>query len=88
MKPCEELYDLLIKDVIPDVQSVLAKMSEYSKDNEITDEMREEQNNLIAVHENFLNIQNAIESKDIDIKNCEDILNELSVIRQMDADAV
>jgi hypothetical protein len=87
MKPCEELYKLLTTQVISDVESVLKQMNEYASDNEITAEMEEERKNLIAIHENFLDIQNAIESEDIDTKNCEELLQELSMIRQMDVDA-
>jgi hypothetical protein len=87
MKPCEELYKLLTTQVISDVESVLKQMNEYASDNEITAEMEEERKNLIAIHENFLDIQNAIESEDIDTKNCEKLLQELSMIRQMDVDA-
>jgi hypothetical protein len=87
MKPCEELYKLLTTQVISDVESVLKQMNEYASDNEITAEMEEERKNLMAIHENFLDIQNAIESEDIDTKNCEELLQELSMIRQMDVDA-
>ena len=87
MKPCEELYKLLTTQVISDVESVLKQMNTYASDNEITDEMQEERKNLMAIHEYFLDIQNAIESEDIDTKNCEELLKELSMIRQMGEDA-
>ncbi len=87
MTPCEELYKLLTNKVIIDVESVLKQMNEYASNNEITDEMQEERNHLLAIHENFLDIQHAIESNDIDVKNCEELLKELSMIKEMSENA-
>ncbi|MEA1918919.1 MAG: hypothetical protein U9N52_03680 [Campylobacterota bacterium] len=83
MTPCKELYDLLSDHVIPDVESVLSQMQEYANANDLTPEMHEEQNGLIAIHDNFTEIQDAIESGEIDAKNCEELLKELSLMREM-----
>ncbi|MEA3523307.1 MAG: hypothetical protein U9R50_10045 [Campylobacterota bacterium] len=85
MTPCKELYDLLTNHVIKDVESVVKQMNDYANENEITPEMQEERNGLLAIHENFLDIQNAIEDESIETKNCEELLKELNMMRQMEA---
>lgn len=83
MTPCEELRDLLNETVIPEIENVMKQMADYSADNEITDEMAEEQNNTKAINDNFLNIVAAIDAKEIDPANCEELLKELNMMRQM-----
>jgi hypothetical protein len=83
MSPCRELYELLTQHVIKDVQSVLEQMKAYASTNELTPEMIEEQSGLIAIHDNFLEIQDAIESGEIEAENCEALLKELNMMRQM-----
>jgi len=85
MTLCKELYDLLTNHVIKDVESVMQQMNEFASKNELTPEMQEERSGLEAIHDNFLDIQNAIENQDIDSKNCEELLKELTMMRQMGA---
>ena len=83
MTPCKDLHDLLTNHVIKDVDSVMQQMNAYASKNEVTPEMQEERSGLEAIRDNFLEIQSAIEEQEIDPKNCEELLKELSMMRQM-----
>jgi hypothetical protein len=86
MTPCEELYKLLSENVLPEVENVLGQMQTFANENTLTPEMQAEQQNLHAIHDNFLDIHTAIESGEIDPKNCEELLKELNMMRQMGAE--
>jgi len=85
MTPCKELHDLLTNHIIKDANSVMQQMNEYSKNNELTEDMKDEHINLQAMIDHFIEIQSAIEDQEIDPKNCEDLLKEFSMMRQMGA---
>ncbi len=86
MTHCEELHKLLTEEVINEVDHVVEQMESYASENELTPEMQEEQNGIRAIRDNFLNIVQAIETKQIDEGNCEELLKELNMMRQMGAD--
>ena len=86
MTHCEELHKLLTEEVIHEVGNVVKQMEGYAAENELTPEMEEEQAGIRAIRDNFLNIIQAIEMKQIEEGNCEELLKELSMMRQMGAD--
>jgi wobble nucleotide-excising tRNase len=85
MSPCKDLHDLLTNHIIKDANSVMQQMNEYSSNNELTEDMKDEHNNLQAMIDHFLEIQSAIENQEIDPKNCEELLKEFNTMRQMGA---
>ena len=86
MTHCEELHKLLIEEVINEVNNVVEQMESYAAENELTPEMEEEQAGIRAIRDNFLNIVQAIETKQIEEGNCEELLKELNMMRQMGTD--
>lgn len=87
MTHCEELHKLLTEVVIGEVDQVVKQMEGYAAENELTPEMEEEQTGIRAIRDNFLNIVQAIETKQIEEGNCEELLKELNMMRQMGAEA-
>ncbi len=80
---CSELHELLSQIVLPEIQSVLTQMQTYAVAHEITDEMAQDQAGMQAMFENFNNIVAAIEAEEIEASNCESLLKELNMMRQM-----
>ncbi len=87
MAHCEELHQLLTQTVIPEIEHVIVQMDSYAANNEITPDMAEEQTSIKAIHDNFSNIVASIEAKEIEAGNCEELLKELNMMRQMGMEA-
>jgi len=87
MSHCQELKTLLNETVLPEVKHIIDQMQEYAAKNEITQDMKEEQDNIHAVYDNFNNIADAIETGEIEAGNCEELLKELNMMRQMGMEA-
>ncbi|GEM_PF-4422249 len=84
---CNELHELLSQTVLPEIESVLTQMQTYAAEHEITDEMAQDQAGMQAMFENFTNIVAAIDAKEIEASNCESLLQELNMMRQMGTQA-
>jgi molecular chaperone GrpE (heat shock protein) len=84
MTHCEQLHKLLTEKVIHEVNNVVKQMEEFiSTAGELSPQMKEEQEGIRAIRDNFLNIIEAIETEQIDQKNCEEIIMELNMFRMM-----
>ncbi len=88
MSHCNALYELLTQTVLPEIESILTQMDDYATQHSITDEMAQDQAGMKAMYENFSNIVAAIESKTIEAANCESLLKELNMMRQMGMEEV
>ena len=86
MTHCEELHKLVTEVFISDVDQVIGQMDGYAAENELSHEMEEEQAGIRAIRDNFMNIVQAIETKQIEEGNCEELVKELSMMRQMGGD--
>ena len=87
MSHCQELKKLLDETVLPEVRNIIDQMQEYASNNEITQDMKEEQDSIHAIYENFNNIADAIVTGEIEAGNCEELLKELNMMRQMGMEA-
>lgn len=83
MTPCEQLYKLLTEEVIHEVDNVVSQMEAYAAEHPLTPEMEEERAGIRVIRDNFLNIIQAIETQQIEPGNCEDLLEELAMVRSM-----
>jgi hypothetical protein len=83
MTSCKELHTLLKGEILVEIENVIAKMAEYAAENELTESMQEEQNNIHAIQTHFNEIVNAIENESMQEEDCERILEELHTMRQM-----
>ncbi|RUM61821.1 MAG: hypothetical protein DSZ03_07895 [Sulfurimonas sp.] len=87
MPHCQELYELLRQTVLPEIESVMTQMETYASQHDISDEMAQDQAGIKAMFENFSNIVAAIEAREIEAANCESLLSELNMMRQMGTEA-
>jgi hypothetical protein len=83
MKHSEKLYVMLTEEILPEIHKIIKQMDDFAVANEITEEMREELGGIHAMEENFVNIVQAIEQNVIEEKNCEELINEINMMRQM-----
>ncbi len=86
MSHCTELHELLTQTVLPEISSILSQMQTYASQHDITPEMAQDQAGMQAMFENFNNIVTAINAQEITAANCESLLNELNMMRQMEHD--
>jgi hypothetical protein len=83
----QELYTLLTETVIPEVEGFMKSMNEFLAANEATEEMKRDQEGIIAIHQNFLDIMTAIEEGEIEEENCKQLIEEITMLRNMGNEA-
>jgi predicted Rossmann-fold nucleotide-binding protein len=83
MTHAEELRQILTEHIIPEVEDVMEVMNDHLKENEATDEMLQEHAGIQAIHKNFLNILNAVDSGEISEDECVKIMQEIIMLRNM-----
>ncbi len=83
MTHAEELRQILIEHIIPEVKDVMDVMEDHLKENEATEEMMQEYEGIQAIHQNFQNILNAVEENAISEEECVQIMKEIIMLRNM-----
>jgi hypothetical protein len=87
MTHSQELYKLLTETVIPEVEGFMQSMSAYLETNEATDELKQDQEGIRMIHQNFLDIMTAIEEGEIEEENCKQLIEEITMLRAMGNEA-
>ena len=83
MTHAEELRQILIEHIIPEVKDVMDVMEDHLKENEATEEMMQEYEGIQAIHQNFQNILTAVEEDAISEEECVQIMQEIIMLRNM-----
>lgn len=87
MTHSQELYALLTETVIPEVEEFMKSMNTFLETNEATEEMKQDQQGIIAIHQNFIDIMTAIEEGEIEEENCKQLIEEITMLRSMGNEA-
>ncbi|MDX1294658.1 MAG: hypothetical protein R3302_00225 [Sulfurimonadaceae bacterium] len=83
MTHADELRQILTEHIIPEVEDVMEVMDDHLKENEATEEMLQEHAGIKAIHQNFVNILNAVEAGEISDEECVRIMKEIVMLRNM-----
>lgn len=83
MTHADELRQILTEHIIPEVEDVMEVMDDHLKENEATEEMLQEHAGIQAIHENFVNILNAVEAGEVSEDECVRIMKEIVMLRNM-----
>ncbi len=88
MKHSEQLHTLLATTIIPEMETFMQKLQAHIDESGMTDDLKQDQQGIRALHEHFLEMLSMIEDGELDEAASEKFYGEISAMRQMGNDAM
>lgn len=82
---CKELHALLSGEILKEFESVSAQIDAFAQHNTLNETQIEEREVIMQLQGHFQEILDAIETHQMDEKECEEALNELYGMKAMGA---
>ena len=88
MKHSKQLHTLLVTNIIPEMETFMQKLQAHIDESGMTDDLKQDQQGIRALHEHFLEMLTMIEDDELDEAACEKFYGEISTMRQMGNEAM